>query len=158
MQSIRLASKEWWPRVPTISILFQAKGQQKNGRNPEDTKMLLMSSKVSSEPGRESDVGDSEPKRLPADWKSVPGPTRTMPPSKGSGADFPSPKRELQKAKQGCTGEFISVGSWNWLYNGDRNSMWKGVTPRGRSSGSAVSTVSWVLHSKTISKTNSGFS
>lgn len=49
-----------------------------------------------------------------ADWKSVPGQTRTMPPSKGSGADFLSPKRELHKAKQGCTGEFSSVGSWNW--------------------------------------------
>lgn len=39
------------------------RASKKNGRNPEDSKMLLMSSKVSSEPGRESDVGDSERRR-----------------------------------------------------------------------------------------------
>lgn len=59
MQSLRLASKEWQPRVPTSSVLFQSQQGWERG----DSKMVLMSSKVSGECGRECGVGDSKSRR-----------------------------------------------------------------------------------------------
>lgn len=56
MQSLRLASKEWQPRVPASSVLFKSQQGWERG----DSKMVLMSSKVSSECRTEFGVGDSE--------------------------------------------------------------------------------------------------
>lgn len=64
-------------RGPNDPVLLQAMGHQ--GGEREDSKTVLMSSKVNSEPGKESEVGRSESRRQADCGKGIVSPGKQGP-------------------------------------------------------------------------------